>query len=361
MPRRKFDVFSLSFLDCICCGFGAVILLFVLMNARAGQIRNEKVQDLRGEVRLVEIEIENLLRERVLARNALDEIDEALTQTQGLSREVISLLETEREELARHENDTLALLEHVNQLQTDLESLEEGRKRLEAAAVAEEPGDAMRAFAGDGRRQLLSGLQLRSERTLVLVDVSASMLADTVIEVLRIRNLPPGEQRQAPKWVQTQRTVEWLLARLPAEGQFHIALFSDEARPLLPPRDWWPAADPALREALAQAIQNTLPRSGSSLHLAFDYANSLSPLPDNIILLTDSLPTLERSPPALRRTVTGRRRLDLFNDAVRLRPPNVPINTLLFPMEGDPMAAIAYWRLCVDTLGSFVTVAEDWP
>ena len=25
--RREFEVFTLSFLDCICCGFGAIILL----------------------------------------------------------------------------------------------------------------------------------------------------------------------------------------------------------------------------------------------------------------------------------------------------------------------------------------------
>ena len=28
--KRSIDIFSLSFLDCICCGFGAIILLFVL-------------------------------------------------------------------------------------------------------------------------------------------------------------------------------------------------------------------------------------------------------------------------------------------------------------------------------------------
>ena len=28
--RRAFEVFTLSFLDCICCGFGAIILLLVL-------------------------------------------------------------------------------------------------------------------------------------------------------------------------------------------------------------------------------------------------------------------------------------------------------------------------------------------
>ena len=28
--RRETEVFSLAFLDCICCGFGAVILVFIL-------------------------------------------------------------------------------------------------------------------------------------------------------------------------------------------------------------------------------------------------------------------------------------------------------------------------------------------
>jgi len=28
--RHDIEIFSLSFLDCICCGFGAIILLFVL-------------------------------------------------------------------------------------------------------------------------------------------------------------------------------------------------------------------------------------------------------------------------------------------------------------------------------------------
>ena len=30
VARRKINVFSMSFLDCICCGFGAIILLLVL-------------------------------------------------------------------------------------------------------------------------------------------------------------------------------------------------------------------------------------------------------------------------------------------------------------------------------------------
>ena len=50
MKRRKVTTFSLSFLDCICCGLGAVILLFVLVNAKSAARRDAITSDLRAEV-----------------------------------------------------------------------------------------------------------------------------------------------------------------------------------------------------------------------------------------------------------------------------------------------------------------------
>jgi hypothetical protein len=70
---------------------------------------------------------------------------------------------------------------------------------------------------------------------------------------------------------------------------------------------------------------------------------------------------MDRRPPALRRSVSGARRMQLFQEAVRLIPAGIPLNTMLFYLEGDPSAAIAYWRLAVDTRGSMLTVARDWP
>lgn len=362
MPRRKTQVIGLSFLDCICCGFGAVILMFVLMNARAAQVRDEQTVDLRSEVDRIEVEVLRMERERVLARNALEGIEEELVETQGLSRELVQVKEEVEEELARQQLATLAVSEHVNELKADLLSLEEGLKRLEAGmGEIEEPGEDMRHFHGDGTRQYLTGLQLRGERTLILIDVSASMLAEKVVDVLRVRNLPREEQRQARKWKQVIRTVEWLMAKMPPEGTFHAALFHDRVRALRDEPGWWSGNDPAPRDEVVDALREIVPASGSSLHLAFEHAANMNPPPDNIILITDSLPTFERSPPLLRRTVTGRRRGELFQDAARLLPPGVPVNTLLFPLEGDPMAAILFWRLTVDTNGSFITVAEDWP
>ncbi len=361
MARRPFSVFSLSFLDCICCGFGAVILMFVLLNARSASNRDKLVQDLRGEVSRVEVELLRLEKEKVLARNAREELSEDLAKTEGLSREVLRQTEMAREELARMEKSTLATREHANQLKADLLSLEEGMKRLRAGAASQTPGDSPRAFAGDGQRQYLTGLRLRGERTLVLVDTSSSMLAEKVVDILRIRNLPEPERRMAPKWLQTRRTLDWILATLPTEGRFQVAAFAETTVPLLPDNGWWDASDPALRESASRALAETTPSGGTSLHNAFAHAAALTPPPDNILLLTDGLPTLERSPPTLRRTVSGSRRLTLFNQSLPLLPPGVPVNTLLFPMEGDPMAAVSFWRLAIRSGGSFLTVAEGWP
>ena len=48
--RREFEVFTLSFLDCICCGFGAIILLLVLTDIGQPIIIERSEKDLRGQI-----------------------------------------------------------------------------------------------------------------------------------------------------------------------------------------------------------------------------------------------------------------------------------------------------------------------
>ena len=60
-------------------------------------------------------------------------------------------------------------------------------------------------------------------------------------------------------------------------------------------------------------------------------------------------------------TISPQDRLRLFSDALQVLPRNMPINTILLPMEGDPAAAAAYWQLGVASGGSFITPASDWP
>ena len=46
--RRGVEVFSLSFLDAVCCGFGAIILLFVLNKMGEPIVLEQAQLDLRG-------------------------------------------------------------------------------------------------------------------------------------------------------------------------------------------------------------------------------------------------------------------------------------------------------------------------
>jgi hypothetical protein len=156
--------------------------------------------------------------------------------------------------------------------------------------------------------------------------------------------------------------VDWLTTQIPRDAQFQIYVFNTTARPLLPGTDgaWLAAKDGT---SLGQAVANlrgTAPEGGTSLEAAFATAAGMRPPPDNIIVLTDGLPTQGLTPPR-GRIVSGGDRLKLFDRAIRALPRGVPVNVLLFPMEGDPMAAPAFWKLAIVTQGSFLTPSKDWP
>jgi len=139
-------------------------------------------------------------------------------------------------------------------------------------------------------------------------------------------------------------------------------IYNQKAEPLLKDQTgWWSASDPSLRKQSSEALFELIPEGGTSLYQAFSYAASLTPPPDNLILLADGLPTMSANPPTLRKRISGSRRENFFEEAVRLLPGKIPVNTLLFFMEGDPLAAVNYWRLGVTSGGSFLTVTEDWP
>ena len=54
MRRRRVEVFSLSFLDCICCGFGAVVLFYTVVAGQAGIQRVDRSDALQAEVNKLE-------------------------------------------------------------------------------------------------------------------------------------------------------------------------------------------------------------------------------------------------------------------------------------------------------------------
>ena len=107
-------------------------------------------------------------------------------------------------------------------------------------------------------------------------------------------------------------------------------------------------------------MHRVVPEKGTSLLNAFKAIGEMKPGPDNIFLLSDGLPTLSTGKP-WRTRVSSKKRLNLFNEAARHLPSRVPVNIILYPMEGDPRAADAYWRLAKTTRGSFFCPSRNWP
>jgi hypothetical protein len=361
--RKKLNVFSLSFLDIITCGLGAIILLFVLVNAKSAARRDSVTSDLRAETNRIEIQVLEGKKNLIRIRNVLEETRAELIKTQGLSRRLIETIQEKKIELADSDKDTLATKTHVNQLKADLKSIEEDVKRLRAGAKAQdELGTKLRPFPGHGDRQYLTDLKMGGRRIMILVDSSASMLADTVVGIIRRRNLAVKEKIKSAKWQQAVKTIDWLTTQLPATSKFQVYTFNESAGPLIADSGgvWLNAADVDKLNQTVARMRKVVPQKGTSLVNAFKAVTAMQPVPDNIFLLTDSLPTMGTKKPWGKR-VSGKKRLSLFHDAIRQLPSPVPVNIILYPMEGDPIAASAFWKLAKDTRGSFFSPAKDWP
>ena len=363
MKRKRINIFSLSFIDCITCGLGAIILLFVIVNARSAVHRNQITKDLRGEVDRLEKEVLEGKKNLIEVRNTFEETVEELVKTEGLSRIVIRTIEEKKIELASYENDTLASKEHINRLKADLKSLEEDLKRLEGGSKSrDDSGAKLRRFPGEGDRQYLTDLKMGGKRIFILVDASASMLHETIVEIIRKRNLGDKQKRGAAKWKHAVSSVDWLTTQLPPTSTYQIYTFNETAAPLIQGTEgkWLQASDVTQMNEAINNLRRVVPQKGTSLVNALSAMQKMTPSPDNILLLTDGLPTLGAGKP-WKKNVSGKKRLNLFNEAIRLLSSQVPVNILLYHMEGDPDAASAFWRLAMVTNGSFFAPSRDWP
>lgn len=358
--RRGFNVFSLSFLDIMSCGFGATILVFLIID-HAGAEKSQSInRDLITEVDFLEREVREGTINLAELRNTIALVDDSTAEAKGRSKQLISEIQRRKQELSTLDKDTLAQTEHINQLKTDLSQLEKQNERLRAEADKQK-GENVREFRGDGDRQYLTGLKLGGKRILVLLDRSASMLDSSLVNVIRMRNMPEPVQRRAAKWQRAIATVDWLSTQFPRDSEYQIILFNTRAEPALADSagKWLKVSEREQLDTAIASLRSVTPAEGTSLVAAFAAAAAMSPRPDNIYLITDGLPT--QGDKITTGKVSGRDRLKLFNQALDRLPNGIPVNVILAPMEGDPMAAAAFWQLAQATRGAFLAPARDWP
>jgi polyhydroxyalkanoate synthesis regulator phasin len=359
--RRKMNPISLAFLDVMFCGFGAVILIFLILDHTSTVADVVSNPELTAEINLLQEEVDQGQLGLVQLRNTLSDVDFDVVTAEGLARQIQQQLDTFLQELAALENSSLATEESIEKLRADVRALEEELQRLQASAF-EQDGNSVRQFLGDGNRQYLSGLYLGGQRILVLVDSSASMLDSTIVNIIRTRNMSDERKREAPKWQRVVQTVDWISTQLPVTSRYQILNFNTGYEAVIPGTEgrWLEVAD---RDQLNQAIESVkriVPTNGTNMERIFRAAANMSPPPDNIFLITDGLPTLSDRGSS-NSLVTPSERMDLYAEAVEELPRGVPINIVLMPLEGDPSASAAFWELAQFSRGSYLTPSSDWP
>ena len=177
LRRRETEVFSLSFLDVICCGFGAIILLLVLSEFGQPLVIERSREDLEGQIKRLQAELytirgdsdrlERELKGRVdlLQRERLN-----LARAAGEMSSVRGQFAASRQEAAVSnivENELLSAYQDLMQENEKLQSAARTRRRVTTAAVG--------------------GIPVDSDYVIFLVDTSGSMVVhrETVVKVMR--------------------------------------------------------------------------------------------------------------------------------------------------------------------------------
>ena len=161
--RRELEIWSMSFLDCICCGFGAMILLLVVSRVDAPKALEQSKADLRGVVSRLEQELNDIVgdTETVQREQAskFDELQLSQSQIESLERELARIRATMRE----NETDSEFATELGGRLAQAKQSLTEEMRRLLAD------------YRPPPREYKVGGVPVDSEYIVFLIDTSGSM------------------------------------------------------------------------------------------------------------------------------------------------------------------------------------------
>ena len=117
--RREIEIFSMSFLDVVSCGFGAIILLLVIIQISEPRVIEQLAVDLTGLVERLEEEIYVIRGETTVLNRDLTEKQEQLSQ--------------HREKLARLKGDLSLVRGEHHATENELETQSIIEKQLDVA------------------------------------------------------------------------------------------------------------------------------------------------------------------------------------------------------------------------------------
>ena len=159
--RRNIEAFSLSFLDCICCGFGAIVLLLVL-----SKIYDPKNLNIQAE----SIELSQSLKEQLEEiQNESSFVDQNYREAKLNTVNLLQELEVLNKELNNVRGEYAISLSKPIELDDNEKDLEEAKQKL---------SDEIKKMQPDFRRasnEAIGGIPVDSEYIIFVIDTSGSM------------------------------------------------------------------------------------------------------------------------------------------------------------------------------------------
>lgn len=223
-----------------------------------------------------------------------------------------------------------------------------------------------------GEQNYLMGLKVEGRRIAILIDSSASMTDETLLNIIKRKNGSVQGKKKGPKWLRTKKIVRWLLARVPKVSQLSVISFNDSTQSLSQAK-WVTVNNTAMLKTLYRELDTLIPTGATNLQKGLQAVSKLNAT--DLYVITDGLPTAGESDYkhlnpfsgcssllGNSRTISGECRVKLFQQTINdSNLGSVKVNVILLPIEGDPDAANQYWIWAGSTGGLVISPAVNWP
>lgn len=350
--RKRTEGLNLAFLDIMACGLGAVILVLMIVK--------QKIDESPIEIDNLKQDISQLAQVKNDAMLTIEELEAERQRQQTRQAALDAVLREKQSTLARQSQTIEQSQSELAQLKSDITAIDvpDREDLIEIQQVNEE--------------NYLLGLKVEGRKIAILVDISASMTNEKLIDIIQTKSRSKQVKQQATKWLRTQKTVEWLLARLPQNSEVLVVAFSDEAT-ILGGNTTWRSSNSQTVNAIMTELRGLVPEGATNLQKGLDTINPL--LPTNLYIVTDGLPTKGESRyrslnpfsscgslTGSAATISGTCRVKLFQQTIiESGRRDLQVDVVLLPLEGDPDAFNQYWSWAAVTGGIVISPASNWP
>jgi hypothetical protein len=350
--RRRSEGFNLAFLDIMSCGLGAMVLVFILVKYDVSD-SNAEANNLIAEVQLLE-------SQQVKLQQTLDQLRNiSQSETEKIKNLKAKLAQT-KQEISKKESNLTNKRGELTALKNSIATKPIAHKD---DRIEDERG---------GEENYLIGLKVEGRRIAVLIDSSASMTDEKLLNIIKRKNGSIQNKKQGPKWLRTKKIVRWLLARTPKASQLSVLAFNDSIHSLGKSK-WATVNTDGILKGFYEKLDAIVPTGATNLHKGLQAVSRLNAT--DLYIITDGLPTTGESNYAdlnpfsgcrsllgSSKSISGECRIKLFRQTIKdASLSGVIINIILLPIEGDSNAVNEYWSWAAGTGGLVISPAVNWP